>query len=63
MKFKLIKIKQLSGQKTKIYSILLENESKSLFDRFLEENIEKYKPELQWDNNFEDFIGNLTFDD
>ncbi|MFY7910650.1 MAG: hypothetical protein ACOVO2_13885 [Emticicia sp.] len=46
MKFKLIKINQLSGQKTKIYSVLLENESKSLFDNFLEENTEKHKPEL-----------------
>lgn len=46
MNFKLIKINQLSGQKTKIYSVLLENEEKSLFDNFLEENTEKHKPEL-----------------
>jgi putative component of toxin-antitoxin plasmid stabilization module len=46
VKFKLIKINQLSGQKTKIYSVLLENESKSLFDSFLEENTEKNQHEL-----------------
>lgn len=46
MKFELIKINQLSGRKTKIYSVLLENENKSLFDRFLEENTEKNQPEL-----------------
>jgi putative component of toxin-antitoxin plasmid stabilization module len=46
VKFKLIKINQLSGRKTKIYSVLLENESKSLFENFLEENTEKNKPEI-----------------
>lgn len=46
MKFKLTKINQLSGRKTKIYSVLVENESKSLFDNFLEENTEKNQPEI-----------------
>jgi hypothetical protein len=46
VKFKLTKINQLSGQKAKIYSVSIENESKSLFDNFLEENSDKYRPEL-----------------
>jgi hypothetical protein len=38
MKYKLVKLSRLSGLKTSIYSIYIENEKKTLFDIFLNEN-------------------------
>ncbi len=38
MKFKLVKIAQLSGRKTAIYSVKLAGSDKTLFEYFLEEN-------------------------
>lgn len=46
MKFKLVKIDKLSGQKTKIYSVILGDDEKTLFEHFLEENDENYHDEL-----------------
>ncbi len=46
MKFNLVNNIQLSGRKTKIYSIQIDDDSKSLFDYFLEENHEKYQTEV-----------------
>lgn len=46
MKFKLIKLESLSGKKATIYSAIVQNETKTLFDKFIEENIENYKDEL-----------------
>ena len=38
MNYELVKISRLSGDKASIYSILLEGENITLFDRFWEEN-------------------------
>ncbi len=46
MKFRLEKINNLSGQKTNIYSIFVNDDDKSLFEHFLEENSELYHEEL-----------------
>jgi hypothetical protein len=46
VKFRLEKIDNLSGQKTNIYSIFLNDDDKSLFEHFLEENNEFYHEEL-----------------
>lgn len=46
MKFKLIKIEQLSGRQATIYSAIVGNEGKTLFDKFIAENIGDFKDEL-----------------
>lgn len=47
MRYKLIKLTKLSGNEASLYSIYLEDEKKTLFDRFLEENINSFKSELK----------------
>jgi hypothetical protein len=44
--FKLVKIEQLSGRKATIYSAIVGKERKTLFDKFIAENIIDYKDEL-----------------
>lgn len=46
MKLKLVKLDKLSGQKTQIYSIVVDNDDKNLFEHFLDENDETYHNEL-----------------
>jgi hypothetical protein len=46
VKLKLIKIDKLSGHKTQIYSVVVDNDDKSLFEHFLDENDEVYHQEL-----------------
>lgn len=46
MKFEILKIKELSGQKTSIYTIMCDGDKKSLFDLFLEENSITFKSEV-----------------
>jgi hypothetical protein len=46
VKFKLIKIAALSGRKTAIYSVIVDDENQNLFDRFLNENDEIFHQEL-----------------
>ncbi|MCU0467568.1 MAG: hypothetical protein MUF58_03130 [Arcicella sp.] len=46
MKFRLVKLDKLSGQKTQVYSIIIDDDDKNLFEHFLEENNETYHDEL-----------------
>lgn len=46
MNFKLTKLHQFNGCKTGVYSINLENEQETLFERFLKENINSFKSEI-----------------
>ncbi|QYH39444.1 hypothetical protein GYM62_11865 [Algoriphagus sp. NBT04N3] len=46
MQFELVKIEELSGKKASIYSILLDGEDESLFERFLSENSNTFKNEI-----------------
>ncbi|MEA5426862.1 hypothetical protein [Arcicella lustrica] len=46
MKFRLVKIEKLSGQKTQVYSIIMNDEDKNLFEHFLEENSPNFRNEL-----------------
>lgn len=46
MKFKLIKLESLSGKKATIYSAIIGDDSKTLFDYFIEENKITYQNEL-----------------
>jgi putative component of toxin-antitoxin plasmid stabilization module len=47
MKYKLVKLNKLSGIKASVYSVYLEDERKTLFDLFLEENKISFKSELK----------------
>ncbi len=47
MNCKLKKIIELSGNKASIYSVIIENEQKTLFEIFLEENIISFKSEIE----------------
>lgn len=46
MKFEIVKINELSGEKTSFYTILIEGETLSLFEKFLEENQNSSKSEI-----------------
>lgn len=46
MKCKLVKLEQLSGNEATLYSVLLENEHKTLYQVFLEENLISFKSEV-----------------
>jgi hypothetical protein len=46
VKFKLVKLDKISGQKTQVYSIVVDNDDKNLFEHFLDENDEAYHVEL-----------------
>jgi hypothetical protein len=46
VKFKLIKIAQLSGRKATIYSAILDEDGQNLFEQFIEENDNLHRPEL-----------------
>ncbi len=46
MKYKLVKMDQISGDKASIYAVYLEDEQINLFDRFLEENEILFESEI-----------------
>jgi len=46
MKCKIVKLDQFSGDAASIYSVYIDNEKKTLFDKFIEENINSFKSEL-----------------
>lgn len=46
MKFELVKIDQLSGKKAGIYTILMDGEALTLFEKFLQENQDSFKSEI-----------------
>lgn len=47
MKYKIVKLNKYSGKQASLYSIFLEDEQKTLFDRFLEENKNLFLSELK----------------
>ena len=46
MKFELVELTRLSGKKATIYSLLVDDEEKTLFDKFIEENDEQFPEEI-----------------
>lgn len=46
MKYKLVKLSQLSGTKASIYSFIIVDENETLFDNFVKENIISFKSEI-----------------
>ncbi|HVD97830.1 MAG TPA: hypothetical protein VNB90_06465 [Cytophagaceae bacterium] len=47
MNYKIVKINELSGRKTTIYSVLIEGDNKTLFEKFIQENLELYRNEIE----------------
>lgn len=47
MKYKIVKIEKLSGKRASIYSVLMNNETSTLFDNFLTENSISFKSETK----------------
>lgn len=47
MEFEIIKIKQLSGKKAQIYSVILGQEDQSVFEQFLQNNYSEYPTEIE----------------
>lgn len=47
MRYRLVKMNQLSGNQTSIYSVYIEDEQKTLLDRFIEENKNSFISELK----------------
>jgi hypothetical protein len=47
VKFEIVKLEELSGERTSIYSVIVDDETKSLFDWFLAENRSAYPDEVQ----------------
>ena len=46
MNFKIVQLSQFSGYHAGIYSIYLENEQETLFERFIKENYNSFKSEI-----------------
>lgn len=47
MELEIVKIKQLSGKKTQIYSVILNQEDQSVFEQFLQNNYSGYPTEIE----------------
>lgn len=46
MKFEIVELSNLSGPKASIYSVIVDDESQTLFDNFLEENKTRFRDEI-----------------
>lgn len=46
MKFRIQKLEQFTGEQAGIYSVFIENEQQTLFERFLMENVSSFKGEI-----------------
>ncbi len=47
MKFELIELENLSGPKATFYSVLIDNDSETLFEKFYDENKDTFREELK----------------
>lgn len=47
MKYEIVELEDFSGYGSKIYSIIPEGEPETLFDKFVEENVETYEKEVK----------------
>ncbi len=47
MKYRLVKLENLSGYKASVYSVLLNNEDETLFEKFLKENYNSFLNETK----------------
>lgn len=47
MKYRLVKLSNLSGNKASVYSIILDKEQETIFDKFIKENIVSFEEEVK----------------
>lgn len=47
MKFSLVELEELTGKRLKVYSVFLEEEDLTIYDKFLAENISTYREEVE----------------
>lgn len=60
MKYRLIKISSLSGNKASVYSVIIDNEDITLYERFLAENKTSFLSEIKDINKRLEIIGKQT---
>lgn len=60
MNYEIVELEEFSGNKATIYSIVLNGDEVTLFDHFVNENIDKYKSELKFIAGRLQVIGNTT---
>lgn len=47
MKFSLVELEELTGDRLKVYSVIVGEEELTIYDKFLDENIEEYREEVE----------------
>jgi hypothetical protein len=47
MKYRLVRISNLSGKKASVYSVILNDEQETIFDKFINENILSFEDEVK----------------
>ena len=60
MKYRLVKLDNLSGKKASVYTIIISGESETLYEKFIQENIGSFKSELIDINTRLNVIGKKT---
>lgn len=60
MDYRLVKIEELSGEEASVYSIYMENEQVTAYEKFIQENITSFKSEIIDINKRLQIIGNET---
>lgn len=60
MEYKLVKIEELSGEEASIYSIYLEKEKQTAYEKFIKENLNSFKSEILNINKRLQIIGHET---
>lgn len=60
MKYKIVELANISGNESTIYSIIVNNETQTLFDKFILENLDSFKSEIIYILDRLETIGNDT---
>jgi len=60
MKYKIVGLGEFTGNEATIYSVILNNEDETLFEKFIEENINSFKDEIYFILDRLEVIGNET---
>lgn len=60
MNFSIVELDQLSGRKTKIYSVMIQDQATTLFDQFIRENLLTQRNEVRFILNRLQEIGHTT---
>lgn len=60
MKYKIVELDEFTGNEATIYSVILNDEGKTLFEKFIEENNVSFKDEIKFIFDRLETIGNYT---